>query len=134
MKSHFRRTVLSLCVLSQFALASCAPSFDKVQATYVSPLEYQGYSCSQIRQEMMIVARHVCEISDTQDHQANKVRRDGRGTGYFLAGTFLPGEQGSTRGTRPTEGLYEAREEAAVRKNCTVAKEIRAAQKMDTGT
>ena len=71
MKSRFKKAVLSLCVLSQLSLASCAPSSDKVQATYVSPLQYQGYSCSQIRQEMMIVARHVSEVSGTQDHQAN---------------------------------------------------------------
>src|ERR1041385_5298004 len=70
MKTYFRKTILSLSVASQLSLSACAPSSDKVQATYVSPLQYQEYSCNQIRQEMMIVARHVSEVSGTQDHQA----------------------------------------------------------------
>lgn len=119
---------VALCAL----LASCAPSSDKVHASYVSPMQYHGYSCSQIRQEMMIVARKVSDVSGTQDHQAgNDNAAMGVGLVLFWPALFFLANKDQRTELATLKGQYEALEEAAVQKNCTVTKEIEAARKME---
>ena len=132
MKNPVKKAVLSLCVLSQLSLGACAPSSDKVQAKYVSPLQYQGYSCNQIRQEMMIVSRHVSDVSGTQDHQANNDSAAmGVGLVLFWPALFFLANKDQREELGRLKGEYEALEQAAVRKNCSVAKEMEAARKME---
>ena len=125
-----RKAISGLCILG--LLSGCAPSADKVQPTYVSPLQYQGYSCNQIRQEMMIVARHVSEVSGTQDHDANNdTAAMGVGLVLFWPALFFLANKDQRAELGRLKGEYEALEEAAVRKNCSVAKELEAARKME---
>jgi len=131
MQKQFKKTVLSLCALS-LALSGCAPSSENVKPAYVSPLQYQGYSCNQIRQEMMIVARHVSEVSGTQDsHATNDDVAMGVGLIIFWPALFFLANKDQREELARLKGEYEALEEAAVRKNCSVAREIEAARKME---
>ena len=43
-----------------------------VNASYVSPMQYQGYNCNQIGQELLRVNRQVLEVTGQQDKAANK--------------------------------------------------------------
>ncbi len=112
-------------------LTGCAEHSDKIQGTYVSPVEYQDYSCKQIRKEMMRVSRKVNEIAGVQDKQASNDEA-AMGVGLILfwpALFFLAGHDQHTE-LAELKGQYDALEEEAIQKNCDVEKEIKAARKM----
>src|SRR5207247_9301476 len=52
-------------------LSGCADHADKVQASYVSPLQYQEYSCHQIRAEVMRITHKLNEVAGVQDKTAS---------------------------------------------------------------
>src|SRR5580658_6605285 len=52
--------------LASTALASCATAPGNVTAAYVSPAEYQGYSCDQVRVELARVGDQVREVTGQQ--------------------------------------------------------------------
>jgi hypothetical protein len=116
------RAITMTCVAA--LLTACADHADKVQ--------YQDYSCKQIRQEMMRVSRKVNQVSGVQDKQASNDSA-AMGVGlvlfwpalFFLAGHDQHGELAELK------GQYDALEEEAIQKNCDVEKEIKAARKAE---
>jgi len=124
------RAITITCVAA--LLSACADHADKIQGTYVSPVQYQDYSCKQIRQEMMRVSRKVNQVSGVQDNQASNDSA-AMGVGlvlfwpalFFLAGHDQHGELAELK------GQYDALEEEAIQKNCNVEKEIKAARKAE---
>lgn len=113
-------------------LSACAPHADKIQPAYVSPLQYSNYSCKQIRMEMSRISRRVNEVAGIQDKQASK---DSAALGVGLviiwpALFFMIGSDQKEELAR-LKGEYEAIEQAAIQKECDVAKEIQAAKKLD---
>src|SRR5208282_6879600 len=124
------RAITITCVAA--LLSGCADHADKVQGTYVSPLQYQDYSCKQIRQEMMRVSRKVNEVSGVQDRQASDDSA-AMGVGlviFWPALFFLAGHDQHTE-IAGLKGQYDALEQEAIQKNCDVEKEIQAAKKAD---
>lgn len=124
------RALTITCVAA--LLAGCADHADSIKGTYVSPLQYQDYSCKQIRQEMMRVSHKVNEISGVQDSQATK---DSVATGvgiiiFWPALFFLVGHDQHTE-LAELKGQYDALEEEAIQKNCDVEKEIQAGRKAE---
>ena len=110
-------------------LYGCASSSENVSATYVSPIEYSGYSCPQIRAELSRVSRNVMHVSGQQDKAAT---RDAWAMGvglvlFWPALFFITPEDQSDQLAR-LKGKYEALESAAIQKNCDVASEIRIAR------
>ena len=43
-------------------LPACASNPDKIQSSYVSPVQYSEYSCKQVALEMANVSRRVSEL------------------------------------------------------------------------
>lgn len=116
-----RKTILTLSSIC----VACAPSAQNVQATYVSPLEYSSYSCAQIEQEISRVSRKVSEVSGTQNAQNTK-DNVAMGVGLIIfwpALFFLIGDDKKEELGR-LKGEYDALEQAAIQKNCSVAKDI----------
>ncbi len=125
------KKTISALLLSTFVLAGCASHSDNISAQYVSPLQYQDYSCKQVRMEMQRVSRQVNEIAGTQDKQADK-DAVAMGVGLVLfwpALFFLIGDDKKEELGR-LKGEYEALEETAIQKECDVAAEIEANRKM----
>lgn len=50
----------------------CATRPEKISAAYVSPLQYQTYSCSQVGQELARVNRKILELTSSQQKEADK--------------------------------------------------------------
>lgn len=99
---------------------SCAPQAKDVQSSYVSPLQYQHYSCDQIGQEIGRVSRKVSEVSGAQDSAASK---DAAAMTVGMV-IFWPALFFLIGGNRKEElsrlkGEYEALERMAIEKNCT---------------
>ena len=126
------RGFISASLIVALSLTACAPSAEDVRPSYVSPLQYQGYSCRQIRSEMMVVARHVSEVSGTQDHHAgNDAAATAVGVVLFWPALFFLASKDDRAELARLKGEYDALEDAAIHKDCSVAKEIEAARKME---
>ncbi len=110
-------------------LGACSTPPEKVSAQYVSPLEYQSYSCDQISMELRRVNRRLLEVTGMQESEANK-DAVAMGVGlvlfwpalFFLAGDDHAAELGRLKGE------YEALEDAAIHKRCAIAAELKAAR------
>lgn len=125
------KKILSSCLVAGLLATGCAPSSEKVSASYVSPMHYQDFSCKQIRMEMTRLSRRVNEVADVQDSHASK---DGAAMGvglvlFWPALFFMIGKDKEEELAR-LKGEYEALESAAIQKECDVAKEVEAARKL----
>lgn len=126
-----KKLVLAACMVSQLGLVACASKSDNISAAYVSPLQYQGYNCNQIRSELARVSRRVNEVAGVQDSQASK-DSVALGVGMVLfwpALFFMIGKDKEEELAR-LKGEYEALEQAAIQKDCDVAQEIEKAREM----
>lgn len=110
-----------LCIL----ISGCSTSAKNVSASYVSPIQYQGYTCDQLRQEYMRVNRRMLEISGRQNAEATK-DAVAMGVGlvvFWPALFFLVGHDKSDELAR-LKGECEAIESCSIEKNCALAAEI----------
>ena len=123
------KKISSICA-AVVMLTGCADHSDKIQATYVSPLQYQEYSCHQIRTEVTRLSHKVNEVAGIQDKTAsNDSAAMGVGLILFWPALFFIDHTDQHVQLAELKGQYDALEEAAVRKNCDVAKEMAAAKK-----
>lgn len=113
----------TLCILAALTVAACASSPDDMTASYVSPLQYQDYSCKQLGAESAIVERRVSELYGSLDKKAsNDNAQMAAGllllwpTLFFLEG----GDGGDASEYRRLKGEYDALEKASIRKNCGI--------------
>lgn len=56
-----------LGIAAAAAVAGCASSSSDIRASYVSPLQYQQYTCKQLAEEAERVSARAVEASGTQD-------------------------------------------------------------------
>src|ERR1700719_1698832 len=54
------------------ALAGCASHSADIAPSYVSPMQYDAYTCPQLAEEAQRVSGHAAEASGAQDSQATK--------------------------------------------------------------
>ena len=124
------RAITITCVAA--LLSGCADHADKIQGAYVSPVQYQDYSCKQIRQEMMRVSRKVNEVAGVQDRQAsNDSAAMGVGLVIFWPALFFLAGHDQHTELAELKGQYDALEQEAIQQNCDVEKEIQATKKAE---
>jgi len=117
-------------VITLFFVSGCATSPDKISASYVSPLQYQGYTCNQIKAELLRINRKILVVSGAQRKEATK-DAVAMSVGLILfwpALFFLIGEDKKAE-LANLKGEYEALELAAIQKECEIAKELKEARK-----
>jgi hypothetical protein len=118
--------VTALAVALCFS-AACATSSKNISASYVSPLQYNTYSCDQLRLEYMRISSRVVEVSGKQDSAA---KRDAVGMGvglvlFWPALLLLAGNKGNPDELARLKGECEAIEICAIEKNCLLAQQIK---------
>lgn len=125
-----KKLILSIAIIS-FTATGCASKSKDIQATYVSPLQYQHYNCDQLGQEMNRVGRKASEVGGSQDSAANKDAA-AMAVGMVLfwpALFFLIGGDKKEELAR-LKGEHEALESIAIEKQCTtVLADLEAARK-----
>lgn len=113
------------CALILGLLTGCATSPDKIQPTYISPLQYSHLDCDQIRQEITRVNARISEVSGVQKKHANN-DAVAMGVGLVLfwpALFFLAGGDRKEELAR-LKGEYEALQTVAIEKKCSFAGEM----------
>jgi hypothetical protein len=104
------------------ALAGCASRSADIPAAYVSPVQYQSYSCAQIQEEAARVSSRAVIASGAQDQNATN---DAVATGVALvlfwpAAFMLKGNGASAQEVGQLKGDMDAIEEANIRKKCGI--------------
>jgi non-ribosomal peptide synthetase component F len=103
-------------------VAGCASKSADIAASYVSPMQYQDLSCSQLTQEAQRVSARVAQVSARQDKKASS---DGAamavGMVLFWPALFLlEGDEESASEVARLKGEMEAIEQANIQKNCGI--------------
>lgn len=122
-----KKVIISLIVLAY--LTGCATQPSKISASYVSPLQYNSYSCDQVKTELLRVNQKVIEVSGIQKKEADK-DAVAMGVGLVLfwpALFFMMGDDKKHELSR-LKGEYEALETAAIQRECDIAEEIKIAR------
>ena len=100
--------------------AGCASSPDSITAQYVSPLQYQSYSCEQLGAESQRIGVRVSEVTGQQQSKATSdAVATGVGVVLFWPALFFLGS-GSDKKEELSrlKGESEAIQQAAIQKNC----------------
>ena len=78
---------LALCAaaMATVLIFGCADTSDKISASYVSPLKYNSYTCSQLEQEYANVVEEAQLVSKAQDDIASSDSVASAGTAMRFA-------------------------------------------------
>jgi hypothetical protein len=103
-------------------IAGCATSSSEIRPSYVSPLQYQSFSCQQIGAEAARISSRAAEVAGVQD---SKREDDKIATGvgvivFWPALFFIKGDGQTAAELARLRGEYEALEKIAIEKNCKV--------------
>jgi len=106
------------------AIAGCATSPKKISSSYVSPLKYSSYDCSQIRMEMDYVSQRTSELySSLQKEASADAVQMGVGLVLFWPTLFMleGGDGPEAAEYARLKGEYEALRKAAIEKKCDLS-------------
>lgn len=110
-----------ISVLIALGLSACASQPEDIQATYVSPNEYNGFSCPELESEMRAISRKVATLTGQLEEEANADQVQ-MGVGLVLfwpALLFLEGGDGAQASEYALlKGKYSAVEENFERRKC----------------
>ena len=106
-----------------FGLAGCATHSENIAAAYVSPIQYQSYTCQQLREEASRVSAKAVAASGAQD---SKATGDAIATGvavviFWPAAFFLKGDGTTAAELANLKGQMDAIEQANIQKKCGIA-------------
>jgi hypothetical protein len=109
-------------------LSACAtPSVD-VGPSYVSPLQYQNYSCDQLIAEAQRISNRAAEAAGAQDQRR---KRDALATTvgiviFWPSLFFIRGDNEKTAELARLKGEMDAIEQTSIQKNCGIVFEKKA--------
>jgi hypothetical protein len=103
-------------------LSACASNPDNIAAAYVSPGQYNSYSCAQLREEASRVSVRAAQITGAQSSKATSdAVVMGAGLILFWPALFFIKGDGTTAGeVARLKGEMEAVEHASIQKKCGI--------------
>jgi hypothetical protein len=115
-----RKSIASTLILA--LLGGCASSTKDLAPSYISPLQYQSYSCRQIEDEMQSVSAHVSEVGGVVDNNASgDAMKMGVGLVLFWPTLFfLDGDGQQAAEYSRLKGEFDALEKASIKKDCDI--------------
>jgi hypothetical protein len=113
---------IALAALLAVQVAGCATSSGDIRGSYVSPLQYNTFSCPQIAAEASRVAGRAAELAGVQDaNRSNDQVAAGVGIVLFWPALFfMKGDGQNAAELARLKGEYEALERASIEKNCNM--------------
>ncbi len=111
---------LAAIFLSGAVIASCATPPEDIDASYVSPLTYEAYDCTQLAAEAQRVSARAAEVTGVQKKKAGG-DAVAMGIGLILfwpALLFIKGDGATETEVARLKGVMETIEKVAIAKNC----------------
>lgn len=115
------KQITALLIMTAF-VTGCAKSSSEIATTYVSPIQYQSYSCDQVSAEMSRVTTRVSELGGRLDEaSSNDAAITGIGLILFWPVLFaLGGTKSQEAEYGRLKGEYDALNQVAIQKQCTM--------------
>jgi hypothetical protein len=115
------RRVVSTVVLA-YCLAACAKGSSEITASYVSPYQYESYTCPQLAEEAQRISHRAAEVAGVQDQKAtNDAVATTVGVIVFWPALFLlKGNDQQSAELARLRGEMEAIEQVSIRKKCSI--------------
>ena len=120
---HSTSLMIALCFsASSLGLSGCANDPKNISASYVSPIQYEGYTCPQIREEAARLSSKAAEITGVQQSKANgDAVAMGVGLVLFWPSLFFIKGDGSTATeVAHLKGQMDALEQASIKRKCNI--------------
>jgi hypothetical protein len=117
--NHMRKI---LCVGLGMAVAACASKSIDVAPSYVSPIQYNNYTCDQLQAEAQRVSHHAMAAAGAQDkRRSNDAVATTVGVVLFWPSLFfIKGDNEKTAELARLRGEMEAIEQISIQKNCGI--------------
>lgn len=113
------KKIVFALVVSSVVLAGCASAAKDVSATYVSPLQYQSYDCSQIAAEGQRIQARINQMTGQLDKAASNDKAiTGVAVILFWPAAFALGNKTQEAEYARLKGEGEALEQASIAKKC----------------
>ncbi len=118
---HFcMRLGLSIVVPPILMLSACAKPVEKIHASYVTPFQYESYTCDQLAKEAHRLSSHAAQAMGVQkDAAAGDALKMGVAIVLFWpAALMIEGNGANEAEVARLMGEMEAVEQSAIQKNC----------------
>jgi hypothetical protein len=102
------------------ALSGCASRSSDIAAAYVSPLQYQSFSCAQLTEEAARVSARAAVASGVQDQNATNdtVATTAAVILFWPAAFLIKGNGANAQEVAQLKGDMDAIEQANIEKKC----------------
>jgi len=103
-------------------LSGCAKSADSISAAYVSPLQYESYSCTQLSEEAARVSARAIQVSGEQNSKATNdaVATTVGAIVFWPALFFIKGDGATAQEVARLKGEMDGIEQASIKKRCGI--------------
>ena len=113
------KKIVFALVASSIAVGGCASAAKDVSASYVSPLQYQNYDCSQITAEGQRIQARINQMTGQLDKAASNDKAiTGVAVILFWPAVFALGNKTQEAEYARLKGEGEALEQASIAKKC----------------
>jgi uncharacterized lipoprotein YajG len=109
--------------LATLTLAGCATTSQNIQSTYVSPMTYDSYDCTQLSLEADRISRRVSELTGQIDKRASgdKTQTAVALILFWPALLFLGNNEAQNAELSKLKGESEALQQASITKDCSTS-------------
>lgn len=110
-------------LMAALASAACAKSADKVSAAYVSPMQFQSYSCQQLAQEAERISARAIALTGAQNNRATSdaVATTVAVVIFWPAAFLVGGDDAQTAELARLKGEMDAIEQVSIQKKCGIS-------------
>ncbi|PCD76232.1 hypothetical protein [Pseudothioclava arenosa] len=117
-----RSKFVALGLAASVAVSACAKNANEISAQYISPMQYESYSCRQLSEEAQRVSSQAARLTGVQNEKASS---DAVATGVALvlfwpAAFFIDGNGETASELGRLKGELEAIEKVSIKKNCGI--------------
>jgi hypothetical protein len=111
-----------VAILAALSLAGCASKAADITPTYVSPIQYQSFTCPQLAAEAQRVSAAAAAASGAQDSQATKdaVATTAAVIIFWPAAFLVQGDKNNAAQLAQLKGQMDAIQQASIMKNCGI--------------
>lgn len=112
----------SIVVLMALSLAGCASRAADITPAYVSPIQYQSYTCPQLAAEAQRVSAAAAAASGVQDSQATKdaVATTVAVVVFWPTAFLVQGDKQNAAQLAQLKGQMDAIQQESIVKNCGI--------------
>ena len=111
-----------LTMIVAVAIQGCASAASEITPQYVSPIQYQSYSCRQIEEEASRISVRASQLAGIQDSKATS-DSVAMGVGLVLfwpSLLFIKGDGQTAAELGHLKGEFDTLQQVSIQKNCNI--------------